>query len=275
MRRPSAMLHDCMIAALLASSCSCRAPPLHAAKPLFAQHRITRSALVMAAADPGEARRLQGERANLAALRKLMAAGEAATLEEAQQVNTDRARAALYQKKLDRGEAETMGEARSLLAAQGSRARAQKLVDRGEAATVEEAWRLLGAQQWSVALQNLVDSGEAATLKEASVRMGAKGAAAVAQRLVDSGEAATLKDARRVHAVRLHDGRRRKLAEGGETWEKLIRGAQKTGEKARTRPRVHPCPLGCGYMFTTKAHARRHAESPTACPTKVQRLQGG
>ena len=86
-----------------------------------------------------------------------------------------------------------------------------------------------------------------------------------------SGEAATLEEARQLHSKRGTDELAQHMTAGGEVWEKVVVSAQRTGESKRIKPRKYPCPLGCGYMFTNRQNAKRHAESPTEWPLRHDR----
>jgi len=150
----------------------------------------------------------------------------------------------------------------------GIEARTVKLVGNGEAATLDDAKRLQSARAANAAWQRLVDSGQAASLEEAKHLQAVIAHTAQWQKLVDSGEAATIKEAQRLSAARAKDAMMQHMKQGGLVWRRVIDAAQRRGENRRLRPRNFPCPLGCGYTFTCRSHALRHAASKTACRCK-------
>ena len=91
------------------------------------------------------------------------------------------------------------------------------------------------------------------------------------QKFIDSGEAATLEEARQLQAKRGSDVRDQHMTAGDEVWVEVVVSARRTGESRRIKPREYPCPLGCGYMFTNRQNAKRHAESPTEWPLRHDR----
>jgi len=201
---------------------------------------------------------------------KLVGNGEAATLEEAHRVQGSRAASVkcIWQKLVDSGEAATLDDAKRLQSARAANAAWQKLIDSGEAETLEEAKCVQSAQGRKAAWQRLVDSGQAASLEEAKHLQAVIAHTAQWQKLVDSGEAATIKEAQRLSAARAKDAMMQHMKQGGLVWRRVIDAAQRRGENRRLRPRNFPCPLGCGYTFTCRSHALRHAASKTACRCK-------
>mmetsp|Transcript_68152 Transcript_68152/g.118613 ORF Transcript_68152/g.118613 Transcript_68152/m.118613 type:complete len:272 (-) Transcript_68152:50-865(-) len=147
----------------------------------------------------------------------------------------------------------------------------QNLVDRGEAETLKDAQHLLASKANAAALQNMVKRGEARDIEDAKKLRGLRLRKAAYKSLIDKGQAKNEEEAMRIGSQRALKARTDAMLQGGVTWEIAIHNARLCGESKRTRPRKFPCPLGCGYMFTSRQKAKRHADSPTACPCKMGR----
>ena len=122
---------------------------------------------------------------------KLVATGEAATIEEAIKLQARRARQAFEEKYSE--------EQRREIAAKGAAAVAQKYIDRGEASTLEEAYKLQG-QVGRQAFEAKYSESERSALAR-------KGVKAHAQKLVDSGQAATIEEALSLRGSRANQGK--------------------------------------------------------------------